>query len=205
MNREEIFKNVPDKSEMNWTTTHKFKDDLLDYFGDEFKNKNCLEVGTFQGHTTRILSFLFNKVITIDINQEWVDLARNLNEDRNNIEYYIGDIYDWIVPGVTSLYYDTFKDEEVDVVFIDAIHKYHQVIFDTINSIKTFGNIHLIYDDYGLLDEVKSAVDDMINTGMIEVVQYIGGQKDELVNPTSVNKYLKDREGIICKSRIKNG
>ena len=205
MNREEIFKNVPDKSEMNWTTTHKFKDDLLDYFGDEFKNKNCLEVGTFQGHTTRILSFLFNKVITIDINQEWVDLARNLNEDRNNIEYYIGDIYDWIVPGVTSLYYDTFKDEEVDVVFIDAIHKYHQVIFDTINSIKTFGNIHLIYDDYGLLDEVKSAVDDMINTGMIEVVQYIGGQKDELVNPTSVNKYLKDREGVICKTRIKNG
>jgi len=205
MNRGEIFKNVPDKSEMNWTTTHKFKDDLLDYFGDEFKNKNCLEVGTFQGHTTRILSFLFNKVITIDINQEWVDLARNLNEDRNNIEYYIGDIYDWIVPGVTSLYYDTFKDEEVDVVFIDAIHKYHQVVFDTINSIKTFGNIHLVYDDYGLLDEVKSAVDDMINTGMIEVVQYIGGQKDELVNPTSVNKYLKDREGIICKSRIKNG
>jgi len=205
MNRGEIFKNVPDKSELNWTTTHKFKDDLLDYFGDEFKNKNCLEVGTFQGHTTRILSFLFNKVITIDINQEWVDLARNLNEDRNNIEYYIGDIYDWIVPGVTSLYYDTFKDEEVDVVFIDAIHKYHQVVFDTINSIKTFGNIHLVYDDYGLLDEVKSAVDDMINTGMIEVVQYIGGQKDELVNPTSVNKYLKDREGIICKSRIKNG
>jgi tRNA A58 N-methylase Trm61 len=190
---------------MNWTTTHKFKDDLLDYFGDEFKNKNCLEVGTFQGHTTRILSFLFNKVITIDINQEWVDLARNLNEDRNNIEYYIGDIYDWIVPGVTSLYYDTFKDEEVDVVFIDAIHKYHQVVFDTINSIKTFGNIHLVYDDYGLLDEVKAAVDDMINTGMIEVVQYIGGQKDELVNPTSVNKYLKDREGVICKTRIKNG
>ena len=205
MNREEIFKNVPDKSEMNWTTTHKFKDDLLDYFGDEFKNKNCLEVGTFQGHTTRILSFLFNKVITIDINQEWIEKARNLNNDRNNIEYYVGDIYDWIEPGVTSLYYDTFKDEEVDVVFIDAIHKYHQVVFDTINSIKTFGNIHLIYDDYGLLDEVKSAVDDMINTGMIEVVQYIGGQKDELVNPTSVNKYLKDREGIICKSRIKNG
>jgi len=205
MNREEIFKNVLDKSEMNWTTTHKFKDDLLDYFGDEFKNKNCLEVGTFQGHTTRILSFLFNKVITIDINQEWIEKARNLNNDRNNIEYYVGDIYDWIEPGVTSLYYDTFKDEEVDVVFIDAIHKYHQVIFDTINSIKTFGNIHLIYDDYGLLDEVKSAVDDMINTGMIEVVQYIGGQKDELVNPTSVNKYLKDREGIICKSRIKNG
>ena len=205
MNREEIFKNVPDKSEMNWTTTHKFKDDLLDYFGDEFKNKNCLEVGTFQGHTTRILSFLFNKVITIDINQEWIEKARNLNNDRNNIEYYVGDIYDWIEPGVTSLYYDTFKDEEVDVVFIDAIHKYHQVIFDTINSIKTFGNIHLVYDDYGLLDEVKSAVDDMINTGMIEVVQYIGGQKDELVNPTSVNKYLKDREGIICKSRIKNG
>ncbi len=205
MNREEIFKNVPDKSEMNWTTTHKFKDDLLDYFGDEFKNKNCLEVGTFQGHTTRILSFLFNKVITIDINQEWIEKARNLNNDRNNIEYYVGDIYDWIEPGVTSLYYDTFKDEEVDVVFIDAIHKYHQVVFDTINSIKTFGNIHLVYDDYGLLDEVKSAVDDMINTGMIEVVQYIGGQKDELVNPTSVNKYLKDREGIICKSRIKNG
>jgi len=205
MNRGEIFKNVPDKSELNWTTTHKFKDDLLDYFGDEFKNKNCLEVGTFQGHTTRILSFLFNKVITIDINQEWIEKARNLNNDRNNIEYYVGDIYDWIEPGVTSLYYDTFKDEEVDVVFIDAIHKYHQVIFDTINSIKTFGNIHLIYDDYGLLDEVKSAVDDMINTGMIEVVQYIGGQKDELVNPTSVNKYLKDREGIICKSRIKNG
>ena len=205
MNRGEIFKNVPDKSELNWTTTHKFKDDLLDYFGDEFKNKNCLEVGTFQGHTTRILSFLFNKVITIDINQEWIEKARNLNNDRNNIEYYVGDIYDWIEPGVTSLYYDTFKDEEVDVVFIDAIHKYHQVVFDTINSIKTFGNIHLVYDDYGLLDEVKSAVDDMINTGMIEVVQYIGGQKDELVNPTSVNKYLKDREGIICKSRIKNG
>ena len=59
-----IIKDLPDKFTSKTTTSLKWKSDFIDYFRDEkFKKMKILEVGSSLGHSTRILSFLFNKVI----------------------------------------------------------------------------------------------------------------------------------------------
>ena len=197
-----ILNNIPDKSENKNTTSLKFKEDLIDFLGDRFMEKTILEIGTYIGHTTRLLSFLFKKVITVDKNHDFLCDARELNIDRNNIEFMEGDIYDFMV-------FDEFRDK-VDVIFIDAIHEYRCVLSDTINSIAEFAgskDIYLIYDDYGLIPEVKKAVDDCLTVGFIEFVGHIGHEKGidiKLDNrEDNKNRILLDREGIICRYRSK--
>ena len=197
INKKEILKNIPDKIQNSWTTSLKFKEDLIDFCDDKFLNKTVLEIGTFHGHTTRILSYLFKNVLTIDNNPQFMDEAVKLNTDRNNIEYLLGDIYDYQdLPA-----FDNFKNQKVDVVFIDAVHKYRYVIVDTINSLKAFKDIHLIYDDYGAVPQVKRAIDDCLELGIIELVGYLGHEEGLDIKKDGKNQMLKGREGIICKSR----
>tara|TARA_R100000008_G_C3564255_1_gene158159 strand:- start:461 stop:1099 length:639 start_codon:yes stop_codon:yes gene_type:complete len=198
IDKKEILKDLPDKSKNIWTrwsTSLKLKGDLIDFFGDDFLDKTVLEIGTHYGLTTRVLSFLFKKVITVDNNPSFIRNARDINIDRNNIEYLQGDIYDIEV-------FDEFT-EKVDAVFIDAVHKYRYVLMDTINSLKTFKDIYLIYDDYGLTPQVRRAVDDCLELGIIEFVDYIGHEKGVDIKGDGKNERLQDREGIICKSRSK--
>ena len=198
MDKKEILKDIPDKNKNIWTrwsTSLKFKEDLIDFLGDDFLDKTVLEIGTHYGLTTRVFSFLFKKVITVDNNPSFVSAAREINIDRNNIEYLQGDIYEFGA-------FDEFT-EKVDAVFIDAVHKYRYVLMDTINSLKTFKDIYLIYDDYGLAEQVKKAVDDCLELGIIEFVDYIGHDKGIDIKTDGKNHRLQDREGIICKSRSK--
>ena len=59
MNQYDILTEVPDKRNEKNTTSLKFKKDLIDYLGDDYKDKTCLEIGTHKGYSTRILSSLF--------------------------------------------------------------------------------------------------------------------------------------------------
>ena len=53
-----------------------------------------LELGTNHGHGTRVLSFLFKKVITMDWREEPnLRMARELNSDRDNITYIQKNLY----------------------------------------------------------------------------------------------------------------
>ena len=67
--------NIPDKSYYFNTTSLKFKKDLIDYFGENYQNKTCLEIGTHKGYTTRILSDLFKKVITCEIDENLINFG----------------------------------------------------------------------------------------------------------------------------------
>jgi predicted O-methyltransferase YrrM len=79
MNRtEEILQFIPDKREDKNTTSLKFKTDLINYF-DKLSLKNCLEVGTYIGYSTRILSFLFDEVTTIDSNENYLVNAKSFD------------------------------------------------------------------------------------------------------------------------------
>ena len=98
MDKKEILKDIPDKNKNIWTrwsTSLKFKEDLIDFLGDDFLDKTVFEIGTHYGLTTRVFSFLFKKVITVDNNPSFVSAAREINIDRNNIEYLQGDIYEF--------------------------------------------------------------------------------------------------------------
>ena len=192
-----ILKGIPGKRRDKDTTSLKFKTDLIEYLGDDYKDKICLEVGTSKGYSTRILSFLFKKVITVENNSELVDFAKKFNDDIDNIDYYVGDVYqaEWGF------------DEDIQVVFIDCNHEISYVLSDIQNSInlcKDNQELLIVFDDYGL-DEpwegVKDAISRYDDNPHFKIIKEIGEPKGW--NYKS-GKFLREVEGVICKYSNKN-
>lgn len=183
MNIETILESIPDKKDFKNTTSLKFKKGLIEYFKDLNLNR-CIEVGTHVGYTTRILSFLFNEIITLEIHMPNITEAQKINKDRSNITFMHGDAYssDWDIPNS-------------DASFIDCVHTYNAVKYDIENSLKK-GVKYLIFDDYGLFSEVKRAVDDFIS-------QYPDTSTTGIGEPPGSKfrdgREFKDWEGIIIK------
>lgn len=180
--------NIPDKTQYKDTTSHKFKQDLIDFFKDK-KLKSCIEIGTNHGWTTRILSELFETVYTIDHKQSNIDLAKQNNSDKTNIKYFVGNAYD-------SNTYVGFP--KFDVAFIDCIHTYNAVIADINTCISLMDSdlgMYFIFDDHGhpTSTGVKQAINQSINEGLY-VECFIGHGAGYQYNDTSI---LIDREGII--------
>ena len=104
-----------------------------------------------------------------------------------------------------DLYNDKWEDylpSDVDVVFIDAGHEYHQVKMDIENSLKHFDGPIFIFDDYGLNDpgsgrnEVREAINEKIDSGDLIVEKFIGEKPEDLVHASGVK--FNDMEGVIC-------
>tara|TARA_Y100000310_G_scaffold15671_1_gene15749 strand:- start:700 stop:1323 length:624 start_codon:yes stop_codon:yes gene_type:complete len=190
-----ILSGIPDKSEYKETTSLKFKKDVINFFNkSEFKNKTVLELGTNHGHTARVLSFIFGKVITMDWREEPnLRMAKELNEDRDNIVYIQKDLYkeQWNI------------NEKVDVFFIDCVHDFNNVYSDINNCSKIANDLsYFVFDDYGFGSYyqgggVKSAVDKFVemNEGF-EIIKHIGHSSGETIRE---GKPFLDSEGVICK------
>jgi SAM-dependent methyltransferase len=193
-----ILDGIPDKKQDKNTTSLKFKRDLIEYLGEDYKDKICLEVGTSKGYSTRILSFLFKKVITIENNLESIDFAKEFNTDIDNIDYYQGNVYqsEWDF------------DDDIQVVFIDCNHEISYVLSDIQNAInlcKDNQELLLIFDDYGLdnpWEGVKEAIQKYDDNSKFFVVKEIGQSKGWNYRN---DKFLRDTEGVICKYINKNG
>ena len=194
--KREMWRDIPDKRQYKDTTSLKFKEDLISSFEDTAcEGYTILEVGTNHGHTTRILSYLFKQVITLDWHEEPnLRMARELNKDRDNIIYHEKDVYreSW----------EDLNLPEYQVSFIDCDHNYDGVISDIQNCLK-YGASHqyLIFDDYGHPTAgVKQAVQDVVQANSsFELVQYIGEEKGSDCRPGLI---LKDYEGVICKYEV---
>jgi len=191
----DILKNIPDKREDKNTTSLKFKKDLISYLGDDYKDKVCLEIGTSRGYSTKILSHLFKKVITCENNIDTINFAKNVNKDRNNIEFLHKDVYN-----------TAWDFEGVDVVFIDCNHEISYVLSDIRNAINLCeknDDILIIFDDYGLdnpWEGVKEAIATYDDDDRFEIVREIGEPKGSDCNPRAL---LRDVEGVICKFKSK--
>ena len=187
--KRKMLNGLPDKTESKTTTSLKFKADFIDFFNSASnKNKKVLEVGSSLGHSTKVLSNLFGKVIVIDNLPERHEQSKQLNNDRNNIEYVVMDVYQ-----------QEWNFETVDLVFIDCVHDYNHVKSDIENSLKFCNkNAIFVFDDYGLFPEIKKAVDEYVDSKIFKVLKKIGHRKDTFY-PTTQNKILKDYEGIICQ------
>jgi len=190
----DILKDIPDKRQDKNTTSLKFKRDLISYLGNDYKDKVCLEIGTSKGYSTKILSHLFKKVITCENNIDSINFAKDVNKDRDNIDFLHKDVYNtpW-----------DFKD--IDVVFIDCNHEISYVISDIRNAInlcKKNDDILLIFDDYGLdnpWEGVKEAIATYDNDDRFEIIKEIGEPKGSDCNPRAL---LIDVEGVICKFTV---
>lgn len=180
-----------DKNDNTTTTSFKFKTDFWNFFNhDNFKKISAVEFGTHKGQTTRIMSYLFDQVYTINFELARHDFAKNLNKDRSNIDYLVFNLYT-----ENEL---VINDEQIEVIFIDAGHGYEHVISDIGRALKFKNLKYIVFDDYGLISDVKRAVDDFIelNQSFITIEKRIGHDTGhEFVG----NRILKDSEGLIIK------
>ena len=187
----DILKGIPDKRQDKNTTSLKFKKDLIEFFGEDYKDKICLEIGTSKGYSTRLLSFLFKKVITCEINPELITFAKNINKDRENIEFLQKDVYG-----------TRWDFEDIDVVFIDCDHEINAVLRDIQNAISLCKPSHellIVFDDYGLdnpWEGVKDAISRYDDNPHFKIIKEIGEPKGSDCNPRA---NLLEVEGVICR------
>ena len=190
---EELLKTIPDKEQWLATTSHKFKRDVWNFCQDPmFKEMNVIELGTSNGHSTYMLSHLFNQVHTVNNNES--TFAKGFNKERDNIIFYNFD-----------LYLSEWQIKSGDVFFIDADHSYSGVYDDIVNSLKVKSNILdkkiLIFDDYGLNQyeyTVKRAINEFVDKGVLEVLGHIGHSSGHSFDGSD-ERTLTDYEGIICQ------
>lgn len=178
-----------DKKDNPTTTSFKFKRDFWNFFLGKSK-KVCVEFGTHKGQTTKIMSYLFDKVYTVNINDN--KTARALNDDRKNITYISN--FDLYSSNLLPI------EDNIDVVLIDANHEYNSVLMDIdrITKMKTSEECFIVFDDYGLdkfKSKVRKAVLDAIDNNVLEVVQYIGHEPGH----NFVHDTLTDYEGVITR------
>jgi predicted O-methyltransferase YrrM len=184
---DKVLNEVKHKDKAKYTTSRKFKMDLLDIFHtEEFRDKSIIELGTSQGMSTRLLSHIFKKVYTVEWDDWNINQAKMNCKDRTNIEFIKADLYN-----------DNWNLPKADVVFVDAGHTYDNVVSDIENSLKYFDNPIFIFDDYGLPPgEVKRAIDEKVTEGKLEINKFIGEKPENLVHAGGTKFF--DMEGCVC-------
>jgi hypothetical protein len=181
-----------DKVDNMSTTSYLFKRDLWNFF-QGFDKKNCVEFGTHKGQTTRILAHLFNEVYTFNLPNHFNE-AKHLNADLDNITYVGLDLYQ-------SDINTTCKHKPVSVFFIDAVHTFDAVMSDVTRALNfelADGDVYFIFDDVGLVPDVRFAVLQLIRIKKLEFVTGIGHEKGHSFGGTP-ERVLQDMESYICK------
>lgn len=183
-----------DKHTNPTTTSDQFKIDLYT-FCIENDVKYSVELGTHKGQTSRILSFCCNEVHTINISENSLIEAKKLNSDRSNIIYYAYDLYANAV-NLHKLPIGIDYDR-IDLMLIDAGHGYANVIDDVYKVNIVSKGIYLCFDDYGLIEDVNRAVNDLISIRYMTPISNIGMPMGYDFKNGRILKYAS--EGIICK------
>ena len=180
------------------TISIKFKHDICEWALTNKKfcqSKTAVELGTCLGYTTRVLSHLFDKVVTFDNLPDRIYKAKKYNSDRNNIEFCYEDLYD-----PESRWWENV--DNVGLVFIDASHEYEHIKRDIDNVLKLnrSDNMLIIFDDYGMFPEVKLAVMEYIEQGRLQPVQYLGHPKGFYCPECTIRipAVSLDHEGVMC-------
>lgn len=184
-----------DKYQNLSTTSFKFKRDVWNFF-QGFSNKVAVELGTNKGQTTRLLSYLFKTVYTVNVNDN--SEAIKLNTDIKNIRYISNfDLYagrELIIPNQISLF------------FLDAGHRFDELIFDInrVTSMNCDPDCYILFDDYGSSTNlgIKQAVDYAVESNVLEVIQFIGhdsGHNFGNAIKGGPDRVLIGPEGVITK------
>lgn len=192
---EEILKGIPDKhgSEKN-TTSLKWKTDVIEFFRDKGL-KSCLELGTWHGRSTRMLSEIFDDVWTVEYLPHRVEEAKKFCENRPNITFVCGDAY-------SDSTYVGFP-QYFDVVVIDCDHTFEAVIADIGRGFeykRPNHPIYFVFDDYGHseLKGVHDAINFYIKNKPFKVELLIGLPVGTEINRGNKPPFkLSASEGII--------
>ena len=189
MNKDFLYRlvnNIPNKDTAKYTTSKKFKTDLIDYF-TENKFYSCIELGSCQGNSTLLFSYLFDVVLGIEWDDFNLNISRERCKDRENIKIEKFDVTNnW-----------SLLPENIDVINLDALHDVHGVRLMIDNAIHYYPNSIIIMDDYGHEDGfIKIIIDELINLNKISVLKWIGENKGFIA---ANKKVFVDKEGLIFK------
>lgn len=193
MSIDEILKEIgEDKTDNLCTTSFEFKRNIWNLFQD-YQDKIAVEFGTHKGQTTRLLSFLFKKVYTVNINDN--QASKQLNRDRTNIVYV--DSFDLYSDNILPIH------EPVNMFLVDAGHEYHHVVSDInrVLSMKRSAECYVVFDDFGLEQynqTVKQAIQYAVDSGILEYVGGIGHSAGFNFGGTPP-RILTDHEGVITR------
>ena len=182
---DKILDTMPHKDTAKYTTSRKFKNDILKFFSDEkFKDLTMIELGSCQGNSTFVYSNVFKKVYGVEKDGWNIEQSTNRCKDRDNVEFIQKDIYteEWDFP-------------QADVVMIDAGHTYQHIIHDVEKAVNYFNNPIIILDDYGNpKTDIKKAIDELIDNQVLSLHTHIG---EESGFKTAAGWVMNDREGGI--------
>lgn len=164
MELQKILNKIPEKQLSGKSTTSKlWKSDVYNFFLDK-PSFNVLELGTHEGWTSYMLSFIFDNVYTIDNRKRIIDTAKNNCRDRTNINFIEGDAYD------DKTYELENFPQHFDAIVVDCIHTYNAVKKD-IDRARKYAHpdrkLYILFDDYSHPKTepsymVKQAIDDSI-------------------------------------------
>jgi hypothetical protein len=196
MTIEQILQEIKEDKHHNLSTTSfKFKQDVWNFF-QGYQDKVAVEFGTNKGQTTKLLSYLFKTVYTVNINDNADAIA--LNQNRNNIQYISN----------FNLYSSQLLHipDTVSLFFIDAGHQYAEIISDInrVTSLACDTDCYLLFDDYGSMINpgIKQAVNQAVEQGVLEIIQFIGHEKGHNFGNAvkgGPDRVLLDKEGVITK------
>lgn len=174
-----------------WTISDRYRQDIVNKLD---KNMTILELGTHYGYTTRFFSEIFNHVVAVDVNPYMLGVNQTLNCDRTNITYVNKDLY--------SDTWDDLRQYNVDVVFLDAVHKYDCVVGDIANILSLSNVKYILFDDYGSWYDVYKAVNFYIDSGDLIKVSDMGLSNSQLLQIQKCDTIPHASEGILCKINI---
>lgn len=163
---DELAKDVlPDKNEDAWTTSSRFKLDLVEMFGNN-SEEVILEVGAHLGHCTRVLSRLFQTVLALEHSPLVLKQNALRNADLKNVVYlqFHSVLDDW----------NLFGHNKIHVVFIDAAHDYASVKSDLDRALALPYVHSIVLDDYGTRVGVHRALDEALQRGQATLRRYVG-------------------------------
>jgi hypothetical protein len=182
---DKILDTMPHKDTAKYTTSRKFKKDILEFFSDDrYKDLTMIELGSCQGNSTFVYSHVFKKVYGVELDAWNIEQAEKKCKNRDNVEFIQKDIYkeEWDFP-------------QADVVMIDAGHTYQHLIHDIEKTMAYFNSPIIIIDDYGNpKTDIRKAIDEMVGNGVIKLSELVG-EKDGFL--TAAGWTMNDREGGI--------
>ncbi|CAE7831176.1 unnamed protein product [Symbiodinium sp. CCMP2592] len=194
---------TPEKFIDTVTSSRLFKLHMAQYFCKLGSlNMTVLELGVHQGYTTLVWANIFQKVIAVDFNEQWLQVASKTTADRPNVVLLHANLMtdSWTI----------FRNNQVDVVIIDANHDFHYVRSDAYNSLRQLPNLkYMVFHDYGSEDGVRQTVKELSGRRMLQDCQWLGLGRDgtswpsltwhrdtDTISPTTTNL----SEGVACRS-----
>lgn len=131
------------------------------------KDAVLVELGTAYGRTTAVMALADRKVITIDNYTDPIQTLEKQEETKN--QEILRTLPIEFITGESTEIAKTFQDESIDLIFIDADHKYESVKADIdswLPRVKKGGMV--LFHDYDSWPGVTQAVDEAIKQEKLE-------------------------------------